>query len=52
MAIVGIDHVQLAMPAGREDEARVFYAGLLGVPEVAKPEHLANAAVCGSRASG
>jgi catechol 2,3-dioxygenase-like lactoylglutathione lyase family enzyme len=41
MTIVGIDHVQLAMPAGREDEARAFYAGLLGVPEVAKPEHLA-----------
>ena len=29
MAIVGIDHVQLAMPAGREDEARSFYSGIL-----------------------
>lgn len=35
--IVGIDHVQLAMPAGGEDEARRFYAGLLELPEVAKP---------------
>jgi catechol 2,3-dioxygenase-like lactoylglutathione lyase family enzyme len=39
--IVGVDHVQLAMPAGREAEARAFYSGLLGVPEVAKPPELA-----------
>lgn len=37
MSIVGIDHVQLAMPPGREAEARDFYARLLGVPEIAKP---------------
>jgi catechol 2,3-dioxygenase-like lactoylglutathione lyase family enzyme len=41
MTIVGIDHVQLAMPAGREEEARVFYSSLLGLPEVPKPEELA-----------
>jgi catechol 2,3-dioxygenase-like lactoylglutathione lyase family enzyme len=40
MAVVGIDHVQLAMPAGGEDAARSFYAGLLGIPEVPKPAHL------------
>lgn len=39
--IVGVDHIQLAMPAGREAEARAFYSGLLGVPEVAKPPELA-----------
>ena len=39
--IVGIEHVQLAMPPGREAEAREFYSGLLGVPEVAKPPELA-----------
>jgi len=39
--IAAIDHVQLAMPAGREDEAREFYARLLGIPEIPKPEHLA-----------
>lgn len=39
--IVGIDHVQLAMPAGREDDARGFYERLLGIPEVAKPPDLA-----------
>lgn len=41
MPIVGVDHVQLAMPAGREAEARAFYAGLLGIPELAKPPVLA-----------
>ena len=41
MRIVAIDHVQLAMPAGREAEARRFYAELLGIPERAKPPELA-----------
>jgi catechol 2,3-dioxygenase-like lactoylglutathione lyase family enzyme len=41
MTIVGIDHVQLAMPAGREDEARAFYSTLLGIPERRKPAELA-----------
>jgi catechol 2,3-dioxygenase-like lactoylglutathione lyase family enzyme len=41
MAIVGIEHVQLAMPPGREVEARAFYSGLLGIPEVPKPAELA-----------
>jgi catechol 2,3-dioxygenase-like lactoylglutathione lyase family enzyme len=41
MRIAALDHVQLAMPPGREDEARAFYQGLLGIPEVAKPPHLA-----------
>jgi catechol 2,3-dioxygenase-like lactoylglutathione lyase family enzyme len=39
--VVGIDHVQLAMPAGEEDEARRFYASLLGLPERPKPAELA-----------
>lgn len=41
MQILGIDHVQLAMPAGEEDRARSFYSGLLGIPEAQKPEILA-----------
>ena len=41
MTIVAIEHVQLAMPPGREAEARAFYAGLLGLPEVPKPAELA-----------
>lgn len=41
MAIIGIHHVQLAMPAGSEDIARHFYSGLLEIPEVPKPADLA-----------
>jgi len=41
MRILGIDHVQLAMPAGEEDEARSFYAGILGLTEMPKPPELA-----------
>jgi catechol 2,3-dioxygenase-like lactoylglutathione lyase family enzyme len=40
MTVIAIEHVQLAMPPGREEEARAFYAGLLGIPEVPKPAHL------------
>ena len=39
--IRGVDHVQLAMPAGHEDDARGFYTGVLGLQEVPKPEQLA-----------
>lgn len=41
MVLLRLDHVQLAMPAGREDEATAFYEGLLGIPRVPKPAHLA-----------
>jgi catechol 2,3-dioxygenase-like lactoylglutathione lyase family enzyme len=39
-AVIGLDHLQLAMPRGREGEARAFYAGLLGLAELAKPPNL------------
>jgi len=41
VTILGVDHVQLAMPAGREAEAREFYSRLLGIPEIPKPPALA-----------
>lgn len=41
-----LDHVQLAMPAGGEADARAFYAGLLGFTEVPKPERLAGRGGC------
>lgn len=44
--IVGIDHVQLTMPAGGEDAARAFYGGLLGLGEVPKPGPLAGRGGC------
>jgi len=40
MGIVGVDHVQLAMPAGGEDAARRFYCEVLGLEEVPKPAAL------------
>ena len=46
MRVVGIDHVQLSMPAGREDDARAFYRDLLGLAEVLKPEPLAARGGC------
>jgi catechol 2,3-dioxygenase-like lactoylglutathione lyase family enzyme len=46
MRIQAIDHVQLAMPPGRESEARAFYEGILGIPEVPKPPNLAARGGC------
>lgn len=40
MNVIGLHHVQLAMPPGEEAAATEFYEGLLGVPSVAKPSHL------------
>jgi catechol 2,3-dioxygenase-like lactoylglutathione lyase family enzyme len=39
--VVALDHLQIAMPQGREAEARAFYGGLLGLEELRKPENLA-----------
>src|SRR4051812_26869455 len=36
-----LDHVQLAAPPGCEAQARTFYGGLLGLPELPKPPALA-----------
>ena len=46
MRLRSIDHVQLAMPPGREAEARAFYEGLLGISEVPKPPNLARRGGC------
>ena len=37
MSILGFEHVLLAMPRGAEDRARAFYTGVLGLPEIPKP---------------
>ena len=41
MTVKYIEHVQLAMPAGREGAARRFFVDLLGFSEVRKPANLA-----------
>ncbi len=40
MKILGIDHIQLAIPKGSESVARAFYGEILDLTEVAKPESL------------
>ena len=44
--MTGLDHVQLAMPAGEEDRAEAFYAGLLGLARQPKPQPLAARGGC------
>jgi len=46
MPVIGIDHVQLAMPAGGEPRARLFYGEVLGLPERPKPAELAARGGC------
>ena len=41
MRIIGLDHVQVAIPVGGEAQARAFYVGVLGLPEIPKPAELA-----------
>lgn len=44
--ILGLDHVQLAMPRQQENLAREFYSKVLGLTEVTKPEVLAARGGC------
>ncbi len=46
MPVTALDHVQLAIPPGREAAARAFYAGLLGIPEAPKPPNLTHRGGC------
>lgn len=38
--IAALDHVQIAIPPNRDDEARQFYGELLRLNEIEKPEEL------------
>jgi catechol 2,3-dioxygenase-like lactoylglutathione lyase family enzyme len=38
--MISLHHVQVCCPPGREDDARRFYAGALGLTEVDKPSAL------------
>lgn len=46
MRILGLDHVQLAMPPGREDSARRFYGDVLRLREIRKPAPLIERGGC------
>ncbi len=49
MRVCRLDHILLAMPAGRESDARKFYQEILGIPETMKPPDLAARGAVGSR---
>ena len=40
-AMLRLDHVQIAIPAGAEGACRGFYVGVLGMAELEKPPELA-----------
>ena len=46
MRVRRLDHVLLAMPAGKESDARKFYGKVLGIPETMKPADLAGRGGC------
>jgi catechol 2,3-dioxygenase-like lactoylglutathione lyase family enzyme len=46
MRVRRLDHILLAMPAGRESDARKFYQGILRIPEAIKPSDLAARGGC------
>ena len=41
-----LDHVQIAIPAGGEGEARQFFGELLGLTEIPKPHEMAGRGGC------
>ena len=42
LANMRLSHVNITMPPGGEGNARAFYGGLLGLPEIPKPESIRN----------
>jgi catechol 2,3-dioxygenase-like lactoylglutathione lyase family enzyme len=46
MPVRRLDHIQVAVPDGRESDARKFYQGILGIPEAMKPPNLAAPGGC------
>ena len=50
--IIGIDHVQLAMPHGGEPHARRFWVDVMGLDEVTKPAQLAVNGGCWFQGAG
>lgn len=37
---LGLDHIQIAIPAGAEQTCRAFWGGMIGLRELEKPEAL------------
>ena len=45
-ADLALDHVQIAIPVGGEDQARAFFGALLGLTELPKPADMAARGGC------
>ncbi len=43
---LALDHVQIAIPVGGEEQARAFFGGLLGLTELSKPADMAARGGC------
>jgi catechol 2,3-dioxygenase-like lactoylglutathione lyase family enzyme len=52
MSIVGIDHVQIGVPVGRDAECRAFYVDVLGLTEIPRPAAGAGRSILWVRAGG
>ena len=50
MQVLGLDHVQLAIPAGGEPRGRAFFVDLLGFEELVKPDRGVGRTGCWFRA--
>lgn len=46
VGVLGLEHVNLLIPEGREAEGRAFYGDLVGLPEIPKPEGLLSTGGC------
>jgi catechol 2,3-dioxygenase-like lactoylglutathione lyase family enzyme len=46
MGSLALDHVQIAIPPGGEEQARAFFSGILGLAEIAKPAELSGFGGC------
>lgn len=44
--VLGLDHMQIAIPVGGEASAIAFYGGVLGLTQLPKPEPLASRGGC------
>lgn len=40
LEIIRLDHIQLPIPSGQEEQARLFYGKILGLSELKKPKSL------------
>lgn len=38
--IIGLHHAQITIPKGTEEKGKNFYCGILGLPEIEKPDSL------------